>query len=324
MHRGRRVTIEDVAEQAGVHASTVSRALSRPEQVSTATRVKVESVAAELGFVPNRAARGLITGRTDNIAVITPDITNPHFASLVRAAGHAARELGQQLLLVDTGEHPEEEVVAARTLAPEVDGLVVLSSRLLHRELDVVGGSDVVFVDRPVKGWPSVVMRAGAATEQAVAHLSELGHRSLVYLAGPRASWAAGERRRAAGRAAAKASVDIHFVPVAMPTFEAAAGVVDDLLATDATAVLAFNDQMALGVISALAERGVSVPADISVVGCDDVPMAAMTSPALTTIRMPVQQAGALAVQLLHGDHRVEERLAAEFVVRGSTGPVNR
>ena len=214
--------------------------------------------------------------------------------------------------------------MAARTLAPEVDGLVVLSSRRLHRQLDVVGSTDVVFVDRPVKGWPSVVIRAGAATEQAVAHLSELGHRSLVYLAGPRASWAAGERRRAAGRAASKASVDIHFVPVAVPTFEAATGVVDDVLATGATAVLAFNDQMALGVISALAERGLSVPGDVSVVGCDDVPMAAMTSPALTTIRMPVQEAGALAVQMLHGDQRAHETLAAEFVVRGSTGPVTR
>lgn len=315
------MTIEDVAEQAGVHASTVSRALSRPEQVSAVTRSRVESIAAELGFVPNRAARGLITGRTDNIAVIAPDITNPHFASLVRAAGHAAREFGQQLLLVDTGEHPDEEVAAARMLAPEVDGLVVLSARKLHRSLDVVGSTAVVFVDRPVNGRPSVVMRAGAATEQAVAHLSELGHRSLAYLPGPAASWAAGERRRAVGRAAAKASVEVHLVPVAMPTFEAAAQVVGDVLATEATAVLAFNDQMALGVISALGERGVSVPDDVSVVGCDDVPMAAMTSPALTTIHMPVQEAGARAVQMLHGDHRAEE-LAAEFVVRASTGPV--
>lgn len=323
MDRGRRVTIEDVAELAGVHASTVSRALSRPDQVSAATRARVESIAAEVGFVPNRAARGLITGRTDNVAVIAPDITNPHFASLVRAAGHAARGYGQQLLLVDTGEHPDEEVAAARALSPEVDGLVVLSSRKLHHALEVVGSTPVVFVDRPVAGRPSVVMRAGTATEQAVAHLSELGHRSIAYLPGPAASWAAGERRRAAKRAAAKASVDVHLVPVSVPTFEAAAGVIGEVLSTGATAVLAFNDQMALGVISALGERGVSVPDDVSVIGCDDVPMAAMTSPALTTIRMPVQQAGALAVQMLHGDHGAEE-LSAEFVIRGSTGPAPR
>lgn len=319
VERNRRATIEDVAARAGVHTSTVSRALNRPELVSPATRDRVKSIADELGFVPNRAARGLITGRTGNVALIAPDITNPHFTSLVRGAGQATRELDLQLLLVDTGEHPDEEVRAARTLAPEVDGLVVLSARKLHRTLDVLGSTDVVFVDRPVKGRASVVMRAGAATEEAVQHLAALGHRELAYLPGPRASWAAGERLRAVQRASKKAAVDFHVFPVATPTFEAATAVVDDVLATDATAVLAFNDQMALGVISALAERRIRVPGDVSVIGCDDVPMATMTSPALTTIRMPAGEAGARAVQMLHRPAQVAS-LAAEFVIRGSTG----
>lgn len=317
------MTIEDVAERAGVHASTVSRALSRPDQVSDATRSRVESIAAELGFVPNRAARGLITGRTGNVAVIVPDITNPHFASLVRSASRAARDRDLQLLLVDTGEHPDEEVQAARALAPEVDGLIVLSARKLHRELDAIGSTDVVFVDRPVKGRSSVVMRAGAATAEALDHLAALGHRSFAYLTGPKASWAAGERRRAAQRAAKQANVDIDLIEVATPTFDEAASTVDELVASRATAVMVFNDQMALGVISALAARGIDVPGDVSVVGCDDVPMAAMTSPALTTIHMPVREVGARAVELLHGERAAEE-VAAEFVVRGSTGPAPR
>ena len=321
MARVKRVTIEDIAERAGVHPSTVSRALNRPDEVSVATRTRIEAIATELGFTPNRAARGLITGRTGNVAVITPDITNPHFASLVRAAGQAARELDLQLLLVDTGEHRDEEVRAARTLAPEVDGLVVLSARYLHRALDAVGSTDVVFVDRPVKGRASVIMRAGAATGQAVSHLVGLGHRSISYLAGPSSSWASGERRRAVQRAGAAAGTVMNVIPVPTPTFEAASAVVDDVLAAGSTAVMAFNDQMALGVISALNARGIRVPDDLSVVGCDDVPMASMTSPALTTIRMPVHQAGARAVHRLHGGPGIEE-LPAELVVRDSTGPV--
>ena len=148
----RRVTIEDVAARAGVHAGTVSRALNRPEQVAPATRDRIEAIVRELDFVPNRAARGLITGRTDNVAVIVPDITNPTFAALVRAAGRAARDADLQLLLVDTGEHAEEEVRAARTLSHEVDGFVVLSPRRLHRELGALGSTPAVFVNRPGAG----------------------------------------------------------------------------------------------------------------------------------------------------------------------------
>ena len=147
----RRVTILDVAERAGVHAATVSRTINTPERVAPATRRRVEKAVRDLGFVPNRAARGLITGRTGNIAVIVPDITNPHFASLVRSVERSAREVDLQVLLVDTGEHPDEEVRAARTMFRDVDGFVVASPRRLHRQLDAFDAKPVVFVNRPVR-----------------------------------------------------------------------------------------------------------------------------------------------------------------------------
>ena len=200
MGRTERVTIEDVAARAGVHAATVSRALNHPEQVAPATRERVEAVVAELDFVPNRAARGLITGKTGNVAVIVPDLTNPHFAALVQAAGRAAREAELQLLLVDTGEHADEEVRAARTLAHEVDGFVVLSPRCLHKELAVLGSTPAVFVNRPVQGHASIIMRTAPAVEEAVRHLAALGHTQLAYVGGPKASWAATERRDAVRR----------------------------------------------------------------------------------------------------------------------------
>lgn len=304
-----------------MHAATVSRTLSRPDQVAPATRARVEAVVDELGYVPNRAAQGLVTGRTGNVAVIVPDITNPHFAALVRSAGRAAREAELQLLLVDTGEHPDEEVRAARTLAREVDGFVVLSSRRLHRHLDALGATPAVFVNRPVRGWPSVLLRTAPAVAEAVRHLAALGHRSIAYLAGPPASWAAAERRDAVRRTSRAAGIAVHEIAVTSPTFEAATVAVDAIVATPASAVVAFNGQMALGVIAGLAQRGISVPTDISVVAGDDVPMAAVTLPPLTAVSLPTDEAGAEAVRILReGGPTVD--LASTFVVRGSSGPV--
>jgi DNA-binding LacI/PurR family transcriptional regulator len=315
-----RVTLQDVADRAGVHPATVSRALARPEQVAAATRARIEAVVDELGFVPNRAARGLITGRTGNVAVIVPDITNPHFAALVRSAGQAAREADLQLLLVDTGEHAEEEVRAARTLAHEVDGFVVLSARRLHRDLDALGETPAVFVNRPVRGRSSVLMRAAPALAEAVRHLGTLGHHDLAYLGGPKASWAATERRDAMRRTARAEGLTVREIAVGGPTFEAGAEAAADVVVSGASAVLAFNGQMALGVIAGLAQRGVTVPDQVSVVGGDDVPMAAVTAPPLTAVSLPTGEAGREAVRLL-GEGGPNVDLASTFVIRSSTAP---
>jgi DNA-binding LacI/PurR family transcriptional regulator len=314
------VTILDVAARAGVHAGTVSRALTRPEKVAPATRERVQAAVEELGFVPNRAARGLITGRTGNVAVIVPDITNPYFAALVRSIEHAARESSLQVLLVDTGERREEEVRAARSLAQEVDGFIVLSPRRLHRDLDALGSTGAVFVNRRVADRAAVLLRAAAATDEALRHLASLGHKRLAYLAGPKGSWAAQERRAAVRRTSSAAGMAVTEIDVDEPTFEAAADAAARIPRTRATAVVAFNDQMALGALAALSRSGVAVPGDVSVVGCDDVPMAA---PPLTTIRMPTEEAGAAAVSLLDGTEATVE-LFGSLVVRDSTGPVTR
>ena len=317
---GTRVTILDVAARAGVHAGTVSRALNRPDQVAEETRVRVEAAVEALGFVPNRAARGLITGRTGNIAVIVPDITNPFFALLVRSIERAAREVQLQVLLVDTGERNEEEERAARTLGPEVDGLIVVSPRKLHRSLDEHVGTPTVYVNRPASGRSSVVMRSAAAAADALRHLSDLGHRRLVYVGGPKGSWAATERRDAVARTGKAVGIEVLAVQAEAPTVQGASAAVDLVLEQQATAVMAFNDQLALGVIAGLTRRGVKVPDDVSVVGCDDVPMADLVAPPLTTITMPTDAAGAAAVRLLDSEPETVE-LSGTLVMRGSTGP---
>lgn len=322
MRRPKRVTILDVAARAGVHAATVSRTINVPEMVAPATRLRVEKAVRDLGFVPNRAARCLITGRTGNMAVIVPDITNPHFASLVRSVERSARGVDLQVLLVDTGEHPSEEVRAARTLSREVDGFVVVSPRRLHRELGALGASPAVFVNRPVREHASILLRTAPAVAEVLHHLSSLGHQKLAYLGGPAGSWAAGERRTAVRRVSRSTGMQVVELAAAEPTFEAAVAIVAKVVSSAASAVIAFNDQMALGVIAGLTSRGMSVPGDVSVVGFDDVPMAAMVAPPLTTISMPTTEAGEVAVAMLH-EGPARRELVAKLVIRHSTGPVS-
>ncbi len=318
------MTILDVAARAGVHPATVSRTLSRPEKVAPATRKRVEAAVDKLGFVPNRAAKVMRTGRTGNLAVIVPDITNPHFGSMVRAVERTAREGELQVLLADTSEHPREEIRAARTLAHDVDGFVVLSPRRLHRELDALGSKPAVFVNRPVPKFPSVLLRSAPAVAEALLHLASLGHRKLVFLSGPPSSWAAAERRAAVRKTAASSGVGVTMFDAPAPTFEAAAESVSLLVRGPVTAVMAFNDQMALGVVAGLARLGIDVPDDVSVVGCDDVPMAAMVAPPLTTISLPTEQAGTTAVELLRAAATSSTELFGALVIRESTGRVTR
>jgi LacI family transcriptional regulator len=318
VRREQRATILDVAALAGVHAATVSRTMNVPEKVAPETRRRVEEAVRELGFVPNRAARGLITGRTGNVAVIVPDITNPHFASLVRSVERSARQSDLQVLLVDTGEHPDEEVRAVESLSREVDGFIVVSPRRVHRALASLGSTPAVFVNRPVREHASILLRTAPAVADALGHLAALGHTRLAYLGGPSGSWAAGERRTAVRSSSRTTGMQVAELSVAEPTFEAAAIVVPEIVASGASAVLAFNDQMALGVVAGLKHRGMSVPHDVSVVGFDDVPMAAMVAPPLTTISLPTGEVGAVAVAMLSEGPSTKE-LFGEFVVRHST-----
>src|SRR3954469_18678475 len=128
--RRRRATIVDVAAEAGVAPSTVSRSFSRPTRVNVSTREHVLGVAARLGYRPNPAARALESGRTNTVALVVPDITNPYFFGLIKGAERAAAAAGHQLVIADTEETPAAEQRAVQNLGPAVDGFVVCSSRL--------------------------------------------------------------------------------------------------------------------------------------------------------------------------------------------------
>ncbi|WP_368077457.1 LacI family DNA-binding transcriptional regulator [Actinomadura sp. WMMB 499] len=192
---GGRPTIYDVAREAGVSPSTVSRVMSRPGRVNAVTAARVAEVAARLGYRTNPLARALPSGRTDTLALFVSDITNPHFFGVIRGAEHQARAAGCTLIVGDTEESPEVEARNIERLGPSVDGFVIAASRMSDAEItDLAAGHRLALVSRQVAGVPSVIVDHAEGTRQIVEHLASLGHRSLVFLGGPPRSWLGARR----------------------------------------------------------------------------------------------------------------------------------
>lgn len=321
------VTIQDVAREAGVSVSTVSRAFTAPQMVRDATLHSVLQIAERLGYRPNRAARGLITGKTGNLGVIVPDLSNPFFPTVLKGVQSRARESDYAVFLADSDENATEEIALVQAMAKQVDGVILCSSRMSVDQLErVVGMTSLVFINRHATDHPAVLMDVTGGMRQAVDHLVALGHRRIAYLTGPRASWSNRERRRGLRRAARQGIEIVELGPFA-PRFDGGSHAADLALAEGVTAIIAYNDLMALGVMSRLADRGVSVPEQMSVVGFDDILMAGMATPPLTTVSMQNERAGRAAVDLLvnlltvtgaeAGDLRRE--LECQLIVRAST-----
>jgi DNA-binding LacI/PurR family transcriptional regulator len=320
------VTIKDVARAAGVSPSTVSRALSVPELVLPETRERVRQAAATLGYQLNRAARGLITGRTGNLGLVVPDLTNPFFPDVVKGVQVRAREADYSVFLADTDEDPAAEAEVVRALGKQVDGIVLCAPRMSETDLrSVAGDTPLVLLNRRAGRLPAVSVDNADAMRQAVAHLAALGHRRVAYVAGPRGSWSNRERLRALRPAAVTAGLTLVEVGPVAPHFAGGVAAADLVLATGVTAVLAYNDLVALGMLNRLAIRGVAVPGELSVIGFDDIVIAQMVTPALTTLAQPKSQIGRagvdLLLQLFAGGDVNSRELPAQLIVRATTSP---
>ncbi|MHA6686228.1 LacI family DNA-binding transcriptional regulator [Mesorhizobium sp. A556] len=318
-------TLSEVANAANVSSATVSRAFGRPELLNRETVERVHSAAARLGYVPNHAARALSTGRVGNIALIVPDITNPFFAALMRGGQATARERGYATFIGDSDETPELEDMLLTKLSAQVEGFIIASSRLQTKQiLEHARRRPCVLVNRDIPGMTRLLVDTGPSYAQALEHLVSLGHRSIAYVAGPAFSWSNSQRYGAVTKAATELGVDIVRVATLRPSFEAGQACVDELVQTGATAALAFDDVMAQGIMSELAARGLSVPGDYSVVGCDGI-LAPTLFPPLTSIVTHCAEAGRQAVELLAAmlqgkplPHR-RINLATELVIRATT-----
>ncbi|ARU52125.1 LacI family transcriptional regulator [Cellulosimicrobium cellulans] len=331
------VTVRDVARESGVSISTVSRALAEPERVAPETRDRVVAVANRLGYRPNRAASGLRAGRTGALGLVVPDLENPYFASVTKGVQARARQTGHAVFVVDAGEDPALETELVTGLRSQTDGLVLCSPRAAEADLDAARDAPVVLVNLRHDGVPSVSSDDAHGVVLAVEHLRALGHRRVAYVGGPDRSWS-DARRRAGLDAVRERYPDVETVTVGSfrPRVEGGRAAADLVVASGATAVLAYNDLVALGLVARLRERGVDVPRDLSVVGFDDTFVATLASPPLTTVRTDLAQLGARAVDRLVAalgtrrpdvaatvgtppEESADDVLPVELVVRDST-----
>ena len=333
-----RVTIREVAEEAGVSIATVSRVLNERGDVAPETRELVSQVIRDRGYVANRSARGLSAGRTGLVGLLVPLVYPVYFSAILAGASEALHENDQRMVLSPTGhEHAREVSLIDRLMHGLTDGaLIVLpeeSSEELTRLLD--GGYRFVVVDPRLRlddRIPSVSAAHAFGADQAMRHLLELGHRRIAAITGPRGWVATEDRRRGYHAALAGAGIlpdpglEIESDFEITGGREAAGKLLD--LAEPPTAILAFNDNLAIGTVQAARTRGVRVPEDLSVVGFDDVELATIVSPALTTVRQPLAEMGRTAVSLLTRlleGQRIETlhiELGTRLVVRDSTGPL--
>ena len=314
------MTLQDVAREADVAISTVSRALSNPDRVSRPMRERIQEVARRVGYTSAR-----MPVRDSLLALMVSGIGNPYNAALIRGVESQARAAGSSLVVGDIADGPEVELAHIERLKDRgVDGIVLATSLLPEAELRAVGeGADVVLFNREVPGFASVITDARDGSRQIVEHLAALGHRSIAYLSGP-ALWTDAERWRTLSENAAQLGVETVRLGPFMPTVDQGSAAADVGLGSGATALVAFNDLLAIGILQRLRRRKVDVPGAISVVGHDDIFGADFCQPSLTTVHSDVEHAGRTLVELVRG--RIVSRphtpivIPTQLVVRESTG----
>jgi len=326
--RGSAATIYDVAELAGVSPSTVSRALSKPGRIAASTEAKIRAAADQLRFRVNPMARGLYTGRSQTLALLVADITNPVIFGIVRGAEQAASEAGYTLVIAESQESGEAEGEVLRRLVPSVDGIILATTRLSVETMhELVGDKPTVLINRDVPSIPAILPDVEKGVSELVEHLDGLGHTSIAYLAGPAASWISDRRWERLLEHTEKRGIAAVEIGPNSPTIAGGRAAVRRVRASRATAVVAFNDLLAIGLMQQLADDGVGVPAEISVSGFDDIFGSELIVPALTTVRSQLESAGARAARLLISivdDQEPDDArhlLETELIVRASTGP---
>ena len=294
-------TIYSIAADLGVHASTVSRAFSRPELITPEIRDRVLARAAEIGYRPNQAARSLVTGRNATIGLVLPDIENPFYPPFVRATQDAAAQDDRRVVLLDTELRADRELELIAEIARHADGLLIAAPlNRPGRIKSAAGDCPIVLINRSSRGFSSVTVDNSAALQDAATLLADLGHRRIAFLGGPQRSWTAAQRERAVRRWQHD-EAEMIFVGGFDASYDGGLDATQALAHTGATAGIAFDDLMACGVIAGLAGHRVAIPDGFSIVGCDDVLISRVLTPPLTTITAPIRRLGEVAVEMLAG-----------------------
>ena len=327
----KRATIKDVAALAGVSAATVSRALDDRPEISSEPKERVRSACAQLGYVPNAAARGLSGHATHTIGLVLPDISNPYFSGMATAIEETAAAHGCRVFLSNSLRKEDRELRAIENLvARQVDGILVNpvspESQLRHRE--VLGGLPCVYLGANHDESPSYVMADNETGAYAAArYLIRLGHRDILFLGGRTTSRTREQRIRGFRRALAEAGLEGRELP-APPnvtlmrqwSYETALELLKGPLPD---AIFAYSDMTALKVLEAAEERGVRIPEDLSMVGYDNIAFGALHRIHLTTVSQHKYQQGQIAVERLlekiNGSRaHTEDILEPELIIRST------
>lgn len=347
------ITVQDVAKEAGVSVATVSRALSTPDVVSKKTRDTVLEAVRATGYRVNRAARNLRKQKSGAVLVLVPNLGNPFFSQILASLNAHFAQSGFSVLISDskTENNPDEtdrksagQQMVDYVLDGRVDGVVCLDGALTQGDLEQIEENGLrdklVFACEwmPDTPYPRVRSDNRAGARLAVEHLYDLGHRHIAHITGPQGNVLTRTRRE--GMLEARRAFDLPLRDdwILRGDFSIESGVeaAEKILAmTDRpTAVFCASDMVAFGLIARLTEAGVSVPDDLSVVGFDDIELAAFSRPALTTIRQDRSAIGAQAAALMLD--RLQSRpapekdtsanshmLGVELIVRNSTKPIS-
>ncbi len=330
-------SIKDVARLAGVSISTVSRVLNKSAPVSKDKRVRVEKAARDLGYVPNPAARTLLLRETGVLGVVVPYATGEFFSEFLSGVDQTASDNGRFLLISISHRSDRDLHRALANLNKRVDGLVVWAPEVDAADVAELVGDELplVFLNSldSAKGNDLIDFDNYGGMYAVATHLIELGHRDIVFIKGPpRASDAASRLR---GFRAALLEHAIELRPgrelQGEYTVEAGYNLVNTILSLEPrpTAIMAPNDQSAVGVLRGLHEAGVVVPDEMSVTGFDDVPSSSFATPTLTTAHVPVRELGEIAIRKLverieGRDELAQVHLSVDLVVRNSSGPPHR
>lgn len=332
-----RVTLRDVADAAGVSIKTVSNVLNDWPYVRPETRQRVQAVIESLDYRPNALAASLRTGRTNSIGVIIPDITNPIFGQIVRGCEAVLYARGYSILLCNTNEEYAKEQSYLDTLVRRgVDGVLMFGT---HADAELVPnlarfGVPIVAEDAPIHhpNTTTINIENVRGAELAASHLVGLGHRRIAYLGGPELRFAAQQRREGYAQVLAKAGLESGPALTAWGNpsigggYSSAIAMLGRSGQEPITAFVCYNDLVAVGCMLACQERGLHVPEDVAIVGFDDITLASLVTPALTTVRVHQLALGRLAAELLLERMENGEMLGrcvhfpVELVVRRSCG----
>ena len=332
------ITLADVAKAAGVHSATVSRAMSEDAsaQVNSETFKRIRKIAKEMRYTPNTVARGLRTQKSMTIGVVVPDLTNPIFPPIVRGIDDQLFPQGYSSLIVNTdGSEAKEEKLFRLLMERQVDGLIIATGHMTNTTLvDYhARGLKVVMVNREATGvpYPSVIGDDATGIALILGHLHELGHKNIIYLAGPTGFSTSKIRSRAFVEGCKNLNLKGKVIKTISYSVNSGEETMEKILALDSpsfTAVVAGNDLVALGVYHSLRRRGLRIPEDISVVGFNNMAFSEDFAPPLTTVSAPHYDMGVEAARLLlqqiseNPGSAVKMTLPVTLMVRGSTGKV--